>query len=256
MEQFTNKNDSVLEDDKCIFTFEPILSLKQVGILSDGTMYNYDQIKKYLNLGNNTSPLTKKLVFPKIVKVVNKNDGNFYNQLKRERGKIIHNTSLNSANFLYNKYTKLYQDKINQNYKPNDQDCISILYKFYEKNGSFDLELDASFIDFKHKKTLNKGHFKNWDFSGSNLSNMIFIDCDFSRTKFIGTNLEFTVFVRCTFKGDVYFQKSICNSKTKFDSCEIEPIGQWISVQSQRELERFKNIIKNRGINPSNINIL
>ena len=77
MEQFTNKNDSVLEDDKCIFTFEPILSLKQVGILSDGTMYSYDQIKKYLNLGNNTSPLTKKLVFPKIVKVINKNDGNF-----------------------------------------------------------------------------------------------------------------------------------------------------------------------------------
>ena len=31
MEQMRNKNDSVLEDDKCIFTFEPIFKFKTSG---------------------------------------------------------------------------------------------------------------------------------------------------------------------------------------------------------------------------------
>jgi hypothetical protein len=269
------ETELIMEDNEliCPISFEPI---KELAMTCYGQIYEKEEIEAWLS-GHDTDPLSGRFMFTKklITKGIDPNNIKYWQKKIRENMQILYNypvellypeTKVNEVNVIKQKirsfdesnqeiwkeYTK---DKLSyfrnpSNYKSefNRKQYIyrdNSLKRIPDTGTGFEyIDLSADyFTKFQHVGQ----SFKSTSFNGADLSNNVFVQCQFSRCTFIGANLSATIFHGCSFLGEeVNFANAFSTDETQFIDCNVEDIGDWTSWKIQ---EKVKQCLKRRLLN-------
>ncbi len=238
--------------------------IKTAGITCVGSIYDYDNITKWLTK-NSTDPVTN-LVLP--TKLIARKVGLSKESLIKYADNIRTNTKgwnfpfklVNDSPIIYDELAKLKPNTdtpewIEYNLAKSAQIDNYVDHSAYDKlcTGIEDKDDDMKrpkntssgfqFITIQDKYISNK-KFKLERFDFVHFKNCIFDDCDMSSTRFIGTIFDNVLFRNCSFIGEkISFYKATIGRGLIFDGCTVEYLEKWVTAES---VDEIRKILANR----------
>ena len=242
--------------------------IDEIAYTVNGSMFDKKSIEHWFDLGKKTDPLTNEMLESQHLVL-------FGNMQERTEQEIIDKAQELRRNYNIWSRTTLLPKIIEQNKQRFIQmDKEYIKYAKEDKHRIIQLNIYARrqiiqeynysnrhknfiFKDYQYLQlsslTVRNACFKNRKFCCSDLTNSLFINCNFSRSDFHNVRMDGTVFIGCSFIGEETNFTGANGKNTKFSECCIEPIGSWNTVFSNSIV--FYDILKSRGFITSHVAI-